>query len=153
MGPGRVFARDRVGLGAAAFEVGGHRDIHLLRMGQPQVPHVAGEIAFAGLAAETRVEPALLADTGDGQPAVIVGGIEQARIGQAEDLLAHRAEHRTRITLLEVGPLAAETAIRQAVRCFSSQAPVTWSAWTWVSSEKSRRRPSSSINAASRRTC
>ena len=59
------------------------------------------------LAAETGVEAALLADAGDRQPAIIVGGIKQARIGQAEDLLAHRAEHGARITLLEVGSPAA----------------------------------------------
>src|SRR6516162_2150522 len=91
----------------AAFEVGRHRDIHLLRMRQPQILHVAGEIAFADLAPQTRIEAALLTNTGDGQPAIVVGGIEQARIGQAEDLLAHGAEHGTRITLLEVGAPAA----------------------------------------------
>ena len=37
--------------------------------------------------------------------------------------------------------------------CFSSQAPVTWSAWTWVSSVHCSLSPSSSIRAASRRTC
>ena len=99
--------RNRVGFGPAAFEVGGHRDIDLLWVGQPQVFHIAGKIAFADLAAETRVEAALLADAGDRQPAIVVGGIEQARIGQAEDLLAHRVEHGARITLLKVGPPAA----------------------------------------------
>src|SRR6516164_4556057 len=71
MGPARVFARNRVGFGPAAFEVCRNRDIHLLWVGQPQVLHVAGEIAFAGLAAEARVEAALLADAGNRQPAII----------------------------------------------------------------------------------
>jgi hypothetical protein len=44
-------------------------------MRQPQIFHVAGEIAFADLAAETGVEAALLADAGDRQPAIIVRGI------------------------------------------------------------------------------
>jgi hypothetical protein len=72
--PARVGRDIRVGFGPAAFEVGGHGGIHLLGMRQPQIFHVAGEIAFADLAAETRVEAALLADTGDRQPAIIVRG-------------------------------------------------------------------------------
>ena len=66
-------------LGPAAFEVGGHRDIHLLGMRQPQIFHVAGEIALANLTAETRVEAALLADAGDRQFAIVVRGIGGGR--------------------------------------------------------------------------
>ena len=48
---------------------------------------------------------------------------------------------------------AAAKAMRQPVRCCSSQAPVTWSACTWVSSVATRRRPSSRSSARSRRAC
>ena len=94
-------------LGLAAFEVGRHRDIELFRVRQVQIVHVAGEIGFAGLAAEARVEMPLLADAGRGQPAIIMRRIEQTIVGQGEDLLMHRAVHRARIALLEIGPAAA----------------------------------------------
>ncbi len=48
-------------VGLAALQIGRHRDIDLLRMRQPQVLHVAGEIGLADLAAEARVEVPLLA--------------------------------------------------------------------------------------------
>src|SRR6185295_6772028 len=50
-------------------------------------------------------------------------------------------------------PLAAEIAILLPSFCRRSQAPVTWSACTCVSSVHLRRSPSSSISAASRRAC
>ena len=67
-----------------------------LRCGRPE-----NETA---LAAEPWVEAPLLAHAGDGQPAVIMRGIEQAGIRQGEDLAVDRAVHRLRVALLEVGP-------------------------------------------------
>src|SRR4029077_14175474 len=54
------------------------------------------------LPANARVETALLADAGHGQPAIIVRWIEQAIIWQSEDLLVDRAVHRRRIAALEI---------------------------------------------------
>ena len=64
--------------GLAAMQIGRHRDVHQLRMRQAQVAHVADEIALADLAAQPRIEAALLLDGRHREPAVIVRGIEQA---------------------------------------------------------------------------
>jgi len=76
-------------------------------MRQPQILHVEGEIGLAGLAAEARIETPFLADAGHRQAAVIMRRIEQAIVRQGEDLLLHRAVHRLRVALLEIGPPAA----------------------------------------------
>ena len=76
-------------------------------MGEAEILHVAGEIADADLAADARVEAPLLADAGHGQPAVVVRWIQQAIIGQREDLLVDRAVHRRRVAALEIGPAGA----------------------------------------------
>ena len=48
-------------------------------MRQPQVAHVADEIALADLAAQARIEAPLLGDAGHGEAAIVVRRIEQAR--------------------------------------------------------------------------
>ena len=108
----RAFRR-LVDLGLAAAQIGRHRDIHQLGMGEAEVLHVAGKIADADLAADARVEAALLADAGHRQPAVVMRGVEQAIIGQGEDLLVDRAVHRRRVAALEIG--AAGAADHQAI--------------------------------------
>jgi hypothetical protein len=76
---------------------------------QSEVRHVADEIAFADVAAETRVVAAFLGDARDGQAAIIVRRVEQAFRGEGQDLATDRPIHRTRIALLEVGaPTAAD---------------------------------------------
>ena len=65
-------------LGPSTFQIGRHCHIELLGVGEAQVFHVAGKIAFPDFAPQARVEPPFLADAGDRQTAVIVGGIEQA---------------------------------------------------------------------------
>ena len=94
---------------AAAFQIGGHGDIDLLGMRQPQIVHVADEIAFRKRAAEPRIEALLLGDAGHRQAAIIMGGIQQTGVGQREELQMHRAIQRTRIALLEIrAPAAAD---------------------------------------------
>ena len=100
-------------LGLAALQVRRHRDVHELGMRQPEVLHVADEVALADVAAEARIEAALLGDARHREAAVVVRGIEQARRRQRQDLALHRAVHRARVALLEVG--AAAAADQQAV--------------------------------------
>ena len=91
----------------SAVHVGRDGDVHLLRMGQAEVLHVADEVLLADRLPEARVVQLLLADAGDGQAAVVMPGIDQAALRQREDLLAHRAEQRARVAILEVGAAAA----------------------------------------------
>jgi hypothetical protein len=64
-------------------------------------------------AAEPRIEAPLLGHRGDGEAAVIMRRIEQALLGQGEDLLLHRAVHRRGVAALEIG--AAAAADQQAI--------------------------------------
>ena len=91
----------------AALEIRRHGDVHLLRMRQAEVGHVADEVVLADRLGKPRVVELLLADAGDGEAAVVVAGIDQAAIGQREDLAAHRAVQRARVALLEIGAPAA----------------------------------------------
>src|SRR5215469_14896147 len=47
-------------LAPAATEIGGNGDIDLLRMRQPKILHIPGEVVFAEVAAEARIEAPLL---------------------------------------------------------------------------------------------
>ena len=76
-------ARRRLAFGLAAAQVGRHRDVHLLRVRQAEVVHVAGEVGLADLAAQARVVAPLLGDAGDGEAAVVVGRVEQAGVAAA----------------------------------------------------------------------
>ncbi len=73
-------------------------------MGELEVGHVAGEVAERGRAAEPRIEAFLFGHAGHGKAAIVVGGIEETRIGQRKYLLAHRAIERLGTPRLEVGP-------------------------------------------------
>ena len=110
-GIGRAAARSAVR--AAAAQVGRHRDVDLLRMRQAQVVHVADEVGLADVAAQPRVEAALLVDAGDGQSAIVVGRIEQARRRQRQDLPCTERYIACGVALLEVG--AAAAADQQAI--------------------------------------
>src|SRR5688572_20894065 len=90
-----------------ALQVRRNRGLHLLRVRKAEVGHVADEVVLANGLGEARVEELLLADTGHAQAAVVVSRIDQAALGQREDALAHAAEQRARVALLEVGATAA----------------------------------------------
>src|SRR5260370_9234764 len=76
-------------------------------MGQGQVRHVDGEIVLAEPTTEARIETPLLAYTRDAQTAIIVRRVKQASVGQRENLVVDRPEHRARVTLLEIRPAGA----------------------------------------------
>jgi hypothetical protein len=61
MRPLRIAHRRLALLGLAALHVRGHRDVHQLRVRQPEVLHVPDEVALADVAAEARIEAALFA--------------------------------------------------------------------------------------------
>src|SRR5216683_2808817 len=107
MRPAWVGGESGLVLGAAATQIGRHRDIDQLRVGEPHVLHVASEIADSDLAAEPRVEATLLGDAGYREATVIMRRVEQAIVRKAEDAVMHRAIHRRRVTLLEIGAPAA----------------------------------------------
>src|SRR5262249_10326277 len=85
----------------------GNGDIDLLRMRQPKILHIPGEVVFTEVAAEARIEAPLLAHSGGGDAAIIVRGIKEAILGQGEDLLMDGAVHEPRVAALERGPAAA----------------------------------------------
>ena len=58
-------------------------------------------------APKSRVPGALLADRADPALIIVVAGIDQCVVGQAEDLVVHRLVERHRAAALEVGPPAA----------------------------------------------
>ena len=102
------FGRRRAVLGRlATAQVGRHRDVDQFGVGQAQVVHVAGEVVLVDLAAQARVVAQLLGDAGDGQAAVVVRGVQQARRRQRQDLLTHRPVQPARAALLEVGAATA----------------------------------------------
>ncbi len=82
-------------------------------MRKAQVLHITGEIADRDIAAEPWIEAALLGDAGHREAAVIMRRIEQAIVGQVEDLVVHRAIYRRRVALLEIRATAATD--RQAI--------------------------------------
>src|SRR5205823_3305000 len=103
----------RDSLWLSALEVRRQRDVHLLRMRQTEVGHIADEVRLADRISKARVVELLLADARHREATVIVPRIDEAAIGQREDLLAHRAIQRARIAALEVG--AAATADEERV--------------------------------------
>ena len=100
--PGRHGQRLSVG-GLPRLHVGRHGDGDLLRVREPEVPHVADEVLLARAAADARVERPLLSDRAGGAPLVVVGRIDDAVVGEREQLLADRAEEPMRIPVLKVG--------------------------------------------------
>src|SRR5258708_30438086 len=72
-----------------AFQVGWNGYFHLLGMRKAEIFHVADEVVLAQRSAQTRIEPALLSDTGDREPAIVMPRIENAGAGQREDSLLH----------------------------------------------------------------
>src|SRR5204862_2758710 len=96
-----VWLEGRGLLWTPALEIGGNRGVHLLGMRQAKVGHVADEVRLADRFGQARVVELLLADAGDGEAAVIVAGIDEAVVGEREDLLAHGAKQRARVAALE----------------------------------------------------
>src|SRR5438094_3455355 len=69
--------------------------------------HVADEVFLADRLGKARVVELLLAHARQREAAIVVAGVDQALIGEREDLAAHRAVERARIAVLEVGAAAA----------------------------------------------
>ena len=88
------------------LHVGGHRDIHHLRVGQIQVVHQR-DIFVDRLHLKARIERLLLADGGDGVALVVVRGIDQRLVGQLQQPAEDRLVLRARIAVLEIGAAGA----------------------------------------------
>jgi len=85
--PGRIGPFSALVGRAAASQVGRHRDVDLLRVRQADVVHVAHEVTLVDVAAQARVEAALLADAGHRQAPVVVGRVDEAGFRQGEEAL------------------------------------------------------------------
>src|SRR6202012_1298864 len=92
----------RVVRGHATFQVRWHRHIDLLWMRQAQIRHVSGEVVFAQLSSEPRIEAPLLAHARHRQAAIVVSGIKQAGGRQRKNFAVDRPERRRFITALEI---------------------------------------------------
>ena len=87
------------------MDVGGHRDVHHLRVRQIEAPHQRR--VFVGvLRLETGVEALLLADGRDGVALIVMGGKDERLLGEPEQPL-QALVLRARIAVLEVGSAGA----------------------------------------------
>src|SRR5690606_31050659 len=77
------------------------------RVGELQVLHQLDELLLRSPAAETRVVLFLFAHRRHGEALVVMPRIEQALVGQREDLVVDRSIKRLRIALLKIGPAGA----------------------------------------------
>jgi len=89
--------------GLASAHVCGHRNGHLFGMRQAEVGHVTDEILFASRAADAGVVLLFFADGARGAPQVVMSGIDDAVVGEREELLSNRAEQQVCVALLKVG--------------------------------------------------
>ena len=95
------------GHGEAAADVAGEGDVDVLGIREGELMHDLDEARFAVAAAEARIEPALLVDSGDSAAFVVVGRIDEGRAGEGEQLAVDGAVELVRVALLEVGAPAA----------------------------------------------
>ena len=94
-------------LRSPAFQVRGQRHVHLLRVRESEMRHVANEVFLADRLGKAGVVELFLAHARHREAAIVMAGIDQALLGEREDLAAHRAVERARIAVLEVGAAAA----------------------------------------------
>ncbi len=90
----------------AAQAVGGNGDVDLLWIGQVQRGHNLDELIH-GLSGQPRVALALLADGADVAVMIIVRRVDQAIVGQGEQLFGDRTVQRLRVASLEIGSAGA----------------------------------------------
>src|SRR6185503_1497384 len=90
-----------------ALEVRRNSDIHFLRPRQVEARHDRDELVNRLVAAEPRVSLALLSDAADMPLLIVVSGIDQGIVGQAEDFAMHRSVERRRVPVLEIRAAAA----------------------------------------------
>jgi hypothetical protein len=86
----------------ADAHVGGHRDVHHLRVGQVQLAHQV-DVLVDRFHLQAGIEPLLLADRGDRVALVVVGRIDQRLVGQLQELAEQRLVLRPRAAVLEIG--------------------------------------------------
>ncbi len=86
--------------------VGGHGDVHHLRIGQVELAHQL-DVLVDRLDLQARIECLLLADGGDRLALVVVSREHHGLVGQPQQLVEDRVVLRARIAVLEVGAAGA----------------------------------------------